>query len=257
VVRFSSDIEWIGWVNFIFVWFTAHQVGFGWATETRRPRTRTMLILLLGAPLLLIAATTYGPYPVSMVAVPDAPENNTLPPTAAMLVIGGFQYALMRLVEPAASRWVAGRRPWTAVVAAGSVTMTVYLWHLTAVALVVLAGYGFGWGFDIEPSTAAWFATRPIWIAVLATVLAALVAAFGWAEHAIRKTTTPHPFLVVFGASAIVGAIAFFVTVGVATREGTIIWGVLVLYAVGTLALGSWPLPRRFAHSKGQDPTPK
>ena len=244
-IRFSTDIEWIGWINFVFVWFTAHQIGFGWATEAHRPRNRTLLMTMVATPLLLVAATTWGPYPISMVAVPGAPENNTLPPTAAMLVIGAFQYALMRLAEPAASRWASRRGPWTGVVAISSVIMTIYLWHLTAVALVVLAGYGIGWGFDIEPATAAWFATRSIWIAVLTIVLGLLVVLFGWAEHAVRKTGTPHPFLVTGGAAAIVVAIAFFVTEGVVTREGDVIWGVLVLYLAGTLALGAWPVARR------------
>lgn len=229
------------------------EVGFGWATEARRPRNWTLLVVLVAAPVLLLAATAYGPYPVSMVAVPGAPENNTLPPTAAMLVIGAFQCALMRLAEPAASRWVSHRGPWTAVVAISSVMMTVYLWHLTAVALVVLAGYGIGWGFDIEPATAAWFVTRPIWIAVLTAVLAILVVLFGWAEHAVRKTATPHPVLVAGGAIAIVVAIAFFVTEGVVTREGDVIWGVLMLYAAGTLALGAWPVRPRRSQPKGQD----
>ena len=245
IIRFSTDIEWVGWVNFIFVWFTAHQAGFGWATEARRPRNRTLLILAAATPLLLVVATTYGPYPISMVAVPGAPDNNTLPPTVAMLVIGAFQYALMRLAEPAASRWASRRRPWTGVVAVSSVIMTVYLWHLTAVALVVLAGYGFGWGFDIEPATAAWFLTRPLWIAILTVVLAILVVLFGWAEHAVRTTTTPHPLSVAGGAAAIVVAIAFFVAEGVVTREGDVIWGALLVYAAGTLALGAWPTLRR------------
>jgi hypothetical protein len=244
-VRFSSNIESIGWINFIAVWFTAHQVGFGWASEAHRPRSETLVVVMLAAPLLLVAATAYGPYPVSMVAVPGAPENNTLPPTAAMLVITAFQYAVMRLAEPAVSRWVARPAPWTAVVGASSVMMTVYLWHLTAVALVVLAGHGIGWGFDLEPATAAWFVTRPIWIAILATVLAILIALFGWAEHAARSTTTPHPLLVGSGAAAIVGAIAIFVTDGVVTRDGDILWEVLLLYVAGTVAVGAWPQLRR------------
>ena len=43
----------------------------------------------------------------------------------------------------------------------------------------------------------------------------------------------------------IVVAIAFFVTEGVVTREGDVIWGVLLVYAAGTFALGAWPALRR------------
>ena len=40
--------------------------------------------------------------PVAMsVAVPGATENNTLPPTAVLVVLALLQYAIVRLPEPA------------------------------------------------------------------------------------------------------------------------------------------------------------
>ena len=50
--------------------------------------------------------------------------------------------------------------------------MTVYLWHITVmiifVALLYLAG---GFGLGLEPATAAWWYSRPIWIVVLLVLL--------------------------------------------------------------------------------------
>jgi hypothetical protein len=135
-IRYTTGLDWIGWLNFGFVWLTAHQLGYRWATEAHRPATAPLVAgipLAVGA---LLVLTLAGPYPISMVGGPGATDNNTLPPTAALVVLSLLQYAVIRLAEPAARRWMHRKRPWTFVVGFHAVMMTVYVWHLPTLARV-------------------------------------------------------------------------------------------------------------------------
>jgi hypothetical protein len=58
--------------------------------------------------------------------------------------------------------------------------MTLYLWHLTAMIVVIAAAVtAGGFGLGLAPNTSSWWLTRPVWFAVLSvvTVLLALVFA--------------------------------------------------------------------------------
>ena len=240
-VRYATNLNWIGWLNFGFVWLTAHQLGYRWATESERPATAPLVItipIVFGA---LIALTMYGPYPTSMVGVPGATENNTLPPTAVLAILALLQYAVIRLAEPAARRWMHRDRPWTAVVAFHVVMMTVYVWHLPTLAIVVLVGYGIGFGFSIEPLTTGWWLTRPIWIAVLTTALLGVVAVFGRYETRVRTGPAPPIPVLLFGVVATTIAISAGVVLGFVPEEGLLQWWVAILFAAGVISLGAYP----------------
>ncbi|MBN9328078.1 MAG: hypothetical protein J0I87_14335, partial [Cellulomonas sp.] len=92
------------------------------------------------------------------------------------------------LARTAIERWArgAGRRP-VAWLAGRSVT--VYLWHLTAMFTVV--------GLDLlvlherlpEPWGVDWWASRPVWFGAFALVLAVLVRVFGRFERSRSAVT--------------------------------------------------------------------
>src|SRR6266536_1721778 len=90
--------------------------------------------------------------------------------TICIVALAIWQLALVMLARGRVSAWLARPRPWTAVIAVGSMAMTVYLWHLTAMVTVlglVLAAHG----PLPTPGGALWWATRPIWLALLAAAL--------------------------------------------------------------------------------------
>ena len=240
-VRHATDLDWIGWLNFGFVWLTAHQLGYRWATESERPATTHLAVSIPIAFGVLLALTEFGPYPISMVGVPGATENNTLPPTAVLAVLAVLQYAVIRLAEPAARRWMHRDRPWIAVVAFHTVMMTVYVWHLPTLAIVVLIGYGIGFGFDIEPLMFVWWLTRPIWIAILTTALVGVVAVFGRYEMRVRSDPAPPTSVLAFGVIATLVAISAGVVLGFVPEEGLLRWWVAILFAAGVVALGAYP----------------
>ncbi len=240
-VRFATGFDWIGWLNFGAVWITAHQLGYGWATEPARPRSVVLLTTLPLTLAALLLLTLFGPYPVSMVGVPGATANNTLPPTGVLALLSLMQYAIVRLIEPAAQRFMARRRPWIAVVGFHAVMMTVYVWHLPTLAIIVLIGYGAGVGFTIEPLTVAWWLTRPIWIAVLLTALVGVVGIFGRFEPRVRTTPIPNVAVIAFGVIASLVSISVGVVLGFVPEEGLMRRWVVALFAAGVIALGAYP----------------
>jgi hypothetical protein len=148
--------------------------------------------------LALVALVVEGPYAVAMVGVEGA---NNSPPTIALAALGVAQTGFLLALEPRLGRWLARPRPWAATIAVNGSIMTLYLWHLTAMVAVVgfsiLAG---GIGLGIEPSTAAWWLTRPLWVAALGVATLPWLGWFGRFERpALRRP---------IGAASAVGAVA-------------------------------------------------
>jgi hypothetical protein len=257
-VRFATGLEWIGWLNFGAVWVTVHQLGFGWSTERARPRSTILIAAIPITLATLLLLTLWGPYPVSMVGVPGATENNTLPPTGVLVLLSLLQYGVVRLAEPMAQRFMQRSRPWTAVVGFHAVMMTVYVWHLPTLAIIVLIGYGVGIGFAFEPLTVAWWLTRPVWIAVLTISLAGVVAIFGRFEPRVRTAPSPNVAVLTFGVLASLTAISVGVVLGFVPEEGLMRWWVVLLFAAGVIALGAYPgrpQPHTREGPSGDDPS--
>jgi fucose 4-O-acetylase-like acetyltransferase len=189
-VRLAGGIEQVGYLNLPLVWALAQQLGFFYADGTLERLSRRALAGLAAAGLAgLLLLTGPGPYPPSMVGLPGD-ESNMSPPTVCIVALTVWQLGLLMLARARVSAWLARRGPWTAVIAVGSMAMTVYLWHLPAMAAL----YGLVLAVDgplPNPGTAAWWATRPLWLAVLAAVLAPLALALSRFERARRPTGSP------------------------------------------------------------------
>jgi hypothetical protein len=123
------------------------------------------------------------------------------------------------LLRPAATRWLARARNWTAVVAANSMIMTIFLWHLTALLVAVLALYPLGFP-QPEGGTATWWALRPLWVACLAVVLAGFVAVFARFERPGLRTAAPPGIAsvtpAIMGIALLVASLAGFAQSGFA-----------------------------------------
>ncbi len=183
VVRFGAGHEGPAMANYVLVFLFAQQVGFFYGDgRLTRVSPRALLAVAGGALVGLWLLTTFGPYPVSMVGVPDEAVSNMSPPTLCIVVLTLAEVGLVMAARPAVNRWLAGRRPWSLTVAVNARIMTLFLWHLTAlvVAAVVLV-----MAFGLPTPAAAtgwWWLSKPLWIATAGAVLALLVATFGRAE---------------------------------------------------------------------------
>ena len=185
-LRLGTGVELVGYLNLLVVWVLVQQLGFFYADGTLGRLSRWALAGLGAAGLgALVALTASGLYPPSMVGLPGD-QSNMNPPTICIVALAVWQLALMMLVRARISAWLARVRPWTAVIGVGSMAMTVYLWHLTAMVLVlglVLAVHG----PLPAPGTATWWATRPLWLALLAAALAPMALLLSRFERPRRR----------------------------------------------------------------------
>jgi peptidoglycan/LPS O-acetylase OafA/YrhL len=169
-LRFAAGLQQVGYLNLLVVWALVQQVGFFYADGTLARLSRRALAGLAAAGLGgLVVLTGTGLYPPSMVGLPGE-ESNMTPPTVCIIALTVWQVALVMLARGRVSAWLARRGPWTLVIAVGSLAMTLYLWHITA--MVALYGLVLAVGGPLPvPGTGAWWATRPVWLALLAVVL--------------------------------------------------------------------------------------
>ncbi|WP_405106494.1 acyltransferase [Micromonospora sp. NBC_01405] len=178
-------------------WLAVHQVGFAWYDAHARPAgdpgrdnarhplptsRRAATALLVGGFGALLLLTTIGPYPVAMLHVPGERLENDGPPSLALLALATAQLGLILLLADPARRWLRRPGPWQAVIAVNSVVLTVFLWHLTAVLLLIGLLDAVGLLPTPAAGTTAWYAWRVPWLLLLALVLAGLVAVFGPVE---------------------------------------------------------------------------
>jgi peptidoglycan/LPS O-acetylase OafA/YrhL len=172
-LRLAGGVEQVGYLNLLVVWMLVQQVGFFYADGTLTRLSRRALAGLGAVGLAgLVVLTGSGAYPPSMVGLPGE-DSNMSPPTLCIVALTVWQVALVMLARRRVSAWLARRGPWTAVVAVGSMAMTLYLWHITA----MVALYGLVVAVDgplPAPGSAAWWAGRPPWLALLALALVPL-----------------------------------------------------------------------------------
>jgi formate-dependent nitrite reductase membrane component NrfD len=120
---------------------------------------------------------------------------------------------------------LSGIRVWAATVLINSMIMTLYLWHLTVMVIIVaLAFLAGGLGLGLEPGSAGWWVTRPLWIGVLFTALLPVTMLLSPLERRTRTVNAAVP-----AAARLVGG-AMLICLGVA---------LLALFG-----FGSAPLPR-------------
>ncbi|GAA3447682.1 acyltransferase family protein [Planomonospora venezuelensis] len=179
VVRFTSGLEVVGFVNIGLVWLAVHQLGFLYA-DGRLRRPWAMAAAGYGLAALLVA---FGPYPGSMIGMPGAAVSNMAPPTVALLAVGIGQIGLAAALRGQITAFAA----WPGVARvlgwAGPRMMTVYLWHMSAlfaVTAIVVVGLGVS---TPEPGGAAWLSGWPHWLVVLAVVMGPLLRVFARFEE--------------------------------------------------------------------------
>lgn len=192
LARLYGDGRW-GNGSFLFGWLAIHQIGFFWRDNRLPTRPHTLWAMLAVGLAVLLVLTVPGPYPISMINVPGERLHNMSPPSMALLALFTAQLAIALLVRPAAERWLRRTRPWTAVIAVNAVILTVFLWHMVAAILLVVALNAAGVLPTPAAGTAAWWAWRLPWLIALTIVLAPLVAVFGPVESSAGRKLRRRP----------------------------------------------------------------
>ena len=223
----------VGFANYLVAWATVHQLGYAWVDGALASRLRRVALAGVGLAGLVLAVWV-GPYPLSMIGVDGADLNNSYPTRVTMLLLGMLQGGVILLAERPLARMLEGRRLWLATIAVNARIMTLYLWHLTTMVLVLglsllLGGFGLGW----EPLSAGWWATRPLWIGVLAVVVLGFVALLGRFETPRREERPPPPVWVAILAGVLTcGGLAVMAKFGIVDDDGVNwVWPLLPIAA--------------------------
>jgi len=242
-------VVWVGFLNYVLVWGVVHQLGYAWVDGRLTGTARRALLALVGFGVTL-ALVWLGPYPVAMVGLDTAQVTNSYPPRVTLTFLGLFQAGLVLLAEPALHRWMSRRNAWATVVAVSSRIMTLYLWHLTA--MVVLIGLGLladGFGFGPDPLSAAWWLTRPLWFAALIVPTVLLMVVFGRFERPESDGRAAPPWWrPVLAVLLICAGLGFLAAIGIADEDG-LNGLVLSLPVIGVFAGGVARLSGHAAHA--------
>ena len=221
VLSIGAGIVPAGFLNYVFVWATVHQLGYAWVDGEIATMSRRALMLVTGLLMTLILVRA-GPYPVAMVGLDTDQITNSYPPRVTLTSLGIFQAGVILVLEPLLQRWMGRLGAWTTVVAVSGRIMTLYLWHLTA--MVIVIGLGLltgGLGFGIEPLSGAWWLSRPVWFAVLVIPTAALIAIFGRYERPEQDRRPAPPWWRPVTAVALICAgLGFLAAIGIADDQG-------------------------------------
>lgn len=241
VASLAGGMRWLGWLNYLFVWLAVHQLGYAWR-EGKLSGPRRALPWAVGGLALLWGLIAVAGYPRSMVGVPGEEVSNTLPPTLAMLGLGAAQCGLLLSIEGPMRRVLDGLTAWTATVLINSMIMTIYLWHLTVMVVYVSASVVLGGaGLHLEPGSSAWWATRPVWMVLLALGLLPLIVAFGRFERPSPADANAScaAWRLIAGAAMVCGGLALMALGGVAGGGPLgLRWAVVLLPFAGALVAG-------------------
>ncbi len=240
VMYFVVGLRWLGFANYLFVWGAISVLGYAWLDGRFSERWTLLVVSAFGFAVLLLLVHV-GPYPVSMIGVPGDPVSTTTPPKVTLIALATVQAGLLLAAQASARRWLAGRVAWTATVAMNGNIMTMFIWHLTATTLVVLAAYlAGGFGLRLEPGSPEWWWSRFPWLAANAMALIPLVVAFGRFERPRATGGTPAPaWRYVLGALVTGIGLALLAAQGVGGygRFGLNVWGLtFALMGIGLIA---------------------
>ncbi len=181
IARLAFGVPLIGWANCAWVWLAMHQLGYLWQDRTLVRSAYPSWGLLLGGMTAFGLLVSFGPYSVNLVD-----RTNTTPPSLALLALGFGHTGLALMLRGAAERWLRGPRTWVAVSSVNRMVMTVYLWHATALMLIVLAFVVPDLWPEVPTATAAWWALRPLWLLAALAATLPLVAGLARLERPAR-----------------------------------------------------------------------
>ena len=230
-LRYSTGITEIGLFNLAFVWLLVQQIGF-WYADGWFARRRWWQLALITATsyVLLVPLTRIGPYSDDMLA-------NLNPATLPLVLLAFGQAALLRLLHPVLAALMKTKGARAAVFVVGTRLMTIYLWHLPVI--IALSGVALLIpGASPEPSSTAWWLSRPIFFVIVMAALFGLSFLVGRYEAPREIGPTPPPGIVAL--AAILAFIpAFAVLQWFLDLQLAILGAVLLSAAV--LLLGRWP----------------
>lgn len=175
-VRFATGDPAAGLANFVFVWLIPVLIGVAYARRLISPRV-AVAVAMAGflAQLLLVA---FGPYEVSLVVTGRDGVSNVSPPTLVLAMHCLWMSSAFVVAAGALGRWAERPRVWRVVAAGNAGAMTIYLWHIVAIAIAAFGLNALGLdAYDVDaPNFWALLGLRALVFAVVMLILFRLLS---------------------------------------------------------------------------------
>lgn len=184
LIRFRFGHPEVAWLNMVFVWGAAHQVGWSWDRLRTAPKRFGHALILIGFAG-LVGLTNMGLYPRSMVGTTSTADrfSNMGPPTLPIIGLLILQVGLVVAYREEIRTFADRPRVRRFMTWLSANAMPLFLWHSVGFAIF----YGlmrFVAGVPEEPSL-MWWVTRPLWLIGPALLTVPLLAAM----RGLRRVT--------------------------------------------------------------------
>ncbi|MGE3810261.1 MAG: acyltransferase [Candidatus Nanopelagicales bacterium] len=137
VVGLATGADWVRLLNFVLVWGLAGQTGL-LVFSHRRPPPGQALRFAFVAFAFDVAFVALGPWPRSLVGMPDAPMSNMAPPSVALALHCVTLAMLVAAAYGGLTRLAQRERVWRPTCVVNAAAMTLYLWHIAAMMLAII-----------------------------------------------------------------------------------------------------------------------
>jgi len=192
-IRFAVGEPMAGVANFLIVWLIPMVIGVAYARRLIGPRVSLAVAATTFAAQVVLALV--GPYEVSLVVTGTEHVSNVSPPTLLLALHCTWMSFAFVAAAGAIRRWAARPRVWYVVAVGNAGAMTLYLWHIPAIAVATFALHAVGLdAYDVHaPGFWALLALRALVFAIVMAVLFKLLSPLEhrrlpWWDAPVRAT---------------------------------------------------------------------
>lgn len=141
-IRFATGAPEAGAANFVIVWLIPVVIGVAYARRLIRPRVAPGVAVAAFAAQVVLAVA--GTYDVSLVVTGTERVSNVSPPTLLLALHCTWVSCVFVAAAGAIRRWAARPRVWHVVAVGNGGAMTLYLWHIPAIAVAAFGLHAVG-----------------------------------------------------------------------------------------------------------------
>jgi hypothetical protein len=217
--------------NFVVVWLIPVMIGVAYARGLIRPHAAiAVAVLAFAAQVMLVVA---GPYQVALVVTGTEQLSNVSPPTLLLALHCTWMSCAFVALAGVIGRWAQRPKVWYVVAMGNSGAMTLYLWHIPAIAVAAFSLHAIGLdAYDV--------AAPDFWamLALRAVVFAVVMAAAFWLLSPLEHRRLPWwdaPVSASGARSAVAGALVAVAGVAVVLLAKNGLSG-----AAGWMSLGAF-----------------
>ncbi|MFC3777306.1 acyltransferase family protein [Mycolicibacterium holsaticum] len=179
-IRIATGTAMAGVANFVVVWLIPVVIGVAYARKLIG--RRTALGVAVGALAAQITLATVGPYEVSLVVTGSEQLSNVSPPTLLLALHCTWMSCAFVAAAGAIQRWAQRPRVWYVVAVGNGGAMTLYLWHIVAIAIAAFSLHAVGLdAYDVD--AAGFWGRLALRAAVFAVVMLAMFRLLSPLEH--------------------------------------------------------------------------